>query len=227
MQEDIAMINKEIHITSETFPPHKIDQILDATGVFHAEGHFLYPADVEGAHLLRFFSIEPIAQNKTFLRWIVEDIMQWAKREDIFYDVIFCPDQSGVVDIADEIARASGARIACWEYDSQTGRFGSELVEGSIHRGERVLVFNGVTQQGRCVGQRLPDFVETFGGEVVGAAVFAKGTTGLVEQTEKRYGSLFYAAIQVDIPVYASNECPRCLAGDKDSLQPWTDLLAR
>lgn len=56
--------------------------------------------------------------------------------------------------------------------------------------------------------------------------VFAKGNTGLITEVERTYGPKFYSAIQVDIPVYKPENCPKCLAGDRDSLQPWVELVS-
>lgn len=212
-----------ISLVSETFPRNMLERILKIPGVFEEEGHFLYPADSEGSHLLRFFTIEPIVENQLFIQWIVEDIVRWVEREKIEFGVVFAPNQPGVTDIAEEIAWVLDARTAFWEWH-ETGRFGDQLDSGRITPGERVLLFNGITQQGRCVGSRLPEFVRELGGVVVAAAVFAKGTSGLVKECEAIYGSKFYSAIQVDIPVYSPGECPLCMAGDKESLRPWTIL---
>lgn len=219
--------NKQITIVSETFPRHQIREILKTPGTYVSETHVLYPADSEGAHLLSFFSIEEIAKNPQYVDWIIKDMARWIERERIEFDVIFVPNEPSVAEIAEELAwELAPCDLVLWEYQD-TGRFGDKLVFGKIRPGERVLVMNGVTQQGRCVGQRLPGFVESLGGRVVGAAVFAKGTTGLVKACELKYESKFYSAVQADIPVFSENECPVCLAGGRASLRPWTTLLTR
>jgi orotate phosphoribosyltransferase len=206
-----------------------MDRILRNHRHFLAEGHFLYPADENGAHLLRFFTTAFLIRQLPFLDWIANDVLRWIESKGIQYDVIFAPAEQGVKNIVEDInwlSARSGRRrrrSAFWEY-LPSGRFGDHLVEGKVKRGDRVLVLNGVTQTGRCVGQRLPSFVESLGGEVVGAAVFAKGTNSLVGECELKYGSKFYSAIQVDIPVFSPNECPICLRGGRASLRPWTDL---
>ena len=222
--------NEHINVASETFPLERIDQILKTPGIFFDNCHVLYPADENGAHLTRFLSIESVAADwlngeyPSLSLWIVEDMFRWIRRERIDFDVVFAPDQPGIRDIVKALGLVLQCRMAFWEYHD-TGRFGDVLVSGEVRPGDRVLVFNGVTQTGRCVGERLQEFVEQLGGQVVAIAVFAKGTSAGVKTAEEKYGPKFYSAIQVDIPVYNPEECPRCKTGDKDSLRPWTELL--
>lgn len=218
--------NEHIKVISKTFPKEQIEEILSVPKTFFDDCHVLYPADEKGAHLLRFFNIGPIRENPhhCYAEWIVNDIVKWVERERIEVNVVFAPNQPGVSTLAVALANTLETQWALWEY-LPSGRFGEDFFQNKIDLGDRVLVFNGVSQQGRCVGQRLPEFVKRFGGNVVAAAVFAKGTTGIITEVEKTYGSKFYSAIQVDIPVYEREECPKCLAGDKDSLKPWIDLV--
>lgn len=218
--------NEHITIVHDTLPDEVMEKIFTTPGIFFDNVHVLYPADENGSHLLRFFSLEAIAQDDIPVIFIAEAIAVWAVRRNIVFDVVFAPYAPVVKDIAKHLAWTLGCDFAFWEYHD-TGRFGDKLVEGKVQPGDRVLVFNGVTQTGRCVGQRLPSFVEGLGGTVVGAAVFAKGTNSFVRECELKYGSRFYSAIQVDIPVYSPEECPKCLAGDRNSLRPWTTLLNR
>lgn len=220
----MAARNKHISLVSETFPEKQMDAILGTPNTFFDNVHYLYPADEKGAHLLRFFSLDQIARKRMFVYWIVDDIVEWAQKTKIVCDVVFAPFQPGVAAIASTLAVMLSARPAFWEY-LPSGRFGERLVEGEINSGDKVLVFNGVSQQGRCIGSRLPEFVNRFQGQVVAAAVFAKGTNRLVSEAEKLYGQKFYSAIKVDIPVFTPPECPKCLGGDKATLEPWTNVL--
>lgn len=219
--------NEYVKIISKTFPKEQIEEILSTPKIFFDDCHILYPADENGAHLLKFFNIEPIGKNfpHHYTEWIADDIFKWVRRERIDVDVVFAPNQPGVFNLAIELANTLDTPWALWEY-LPNGRFGEKFWENGINLGDKVLVFNGVSQQGRCVGQRLPEFVKRFGGNVVAAAVFAKGNTGLITEVERTYGPKFYSAIQVDIPVYKSENCPKCLAGDRDSLQPWVELVS-
>ena len=213
------------HITvSNTLSFKDIDPVLRTPGLFFDDTHVLYPADERGAHLLRFFSVEPLPLQVGAVDRITADIAAWIDREAIRCEVVFAPAQPGVAELAGALARALEGRAVFLDY-LPTGRFGDQIREGgSIRKGERVLVFNGVTHQGGCVGKRLPDYAAACGGETVGAAVFAKGTSGAVVATEKRFGASFYACLQVDVPAYDRQSCPKCLAGDTASLRPWTHL---
>lgn len=204
-------------VISKTFKL-PIEEVLK-TNAYKKGGHYLYPADNDGNHLENFFVIENVVKNEKLTEAITDDMVLWAKAID--FDVIFAPAQPAVKKLAAVLAKKLGKKTAFWEY-LPSGRFGSKLVESDVN-GKKCIVFNGVTQQGRCVGLRLPEFVESSGGKVVAACVFAKGTTGLVIQTEERWGSLFYSTIQVDVKVYPPKECPLC---GKEPLKKWTELVS-
>lgn len=187
--------------------------------------HVRYPADKQGAHLFRFFRLN---RNMVQLHEIACQLHFWLQENNIEYNTIFAPNQGVVREIIGRLAEVEsgyGVRlqkpVVLWEY-LPTGRFGDKLVSGEIKPGDRVLVYNAVSIQGKCIGERLPSFVEALGGEVVAIACFAKGTTPKVRELEEKWGNKFYSAIQVDIPVYKPENCPMCRAGEK--LIPWTEL---
>lgn len=215
-----------IKVTSATAREDEVRAILSVPGVFIASGHFQYPVSESGKvgnHLTSLFLIEPIARNEQYVEWIAADICLWAQAEKLAFDLIFAPAQPAVKVLARRIAERLRLAEAYWEY-TPGGWFGSRLVEGTIKEGDRVLVFNGVTQQGRCVGERLPAFVEAAGGKAVAAAVFAKGTAAGVSAAEKRFGRNFYAMVQVDITVASASDCVVCRDSSHgaEELTPWT-----
>lgn len=217
---------RAIRVTSPTVPDEQVEAMLRTPGAYLPSGHFLYPADEagkKGNHLTSLFLVEPIAANMQYVEWIVDDIERWQLKEGLTFDLVFAPAQMAVKTIARQIAARLGIRQAYWEY-TPGGWFGEKIVEGAVKPGDRVLVFNGVTQQGRCVGERLPSFVEAAGGIVAAAAVFAKGTADGVAAAEKRYGSRFYSMVQVDIVVAAPSACQLChgASSEPPALIPWT-----
>lgn len=219
-------LKEAISTVSETFPGDVLTDILSTAGAHIPHGHFQYPAregNRDGNHLDSLFIIEPIAANERWVDAIVEDICRWIEREKVQFEVVFAPAQPAVQRIAGKLAERTGARQAYWEY-LPSGWFGTRLVSGSIGKGEPVLVFNGVSQQGRCVGDRLPSFVEGLGGNTVAAAVFAIGTAPGARQAVERYGSKLYAAVQVDIDINPPQSCPLCARPDAPPLVPWTDV---
>lgn len=214
------MGSDRIRRTSATFPPASLDEILRVAAPFTADGHFLYPADAEGSHTRGFFAFEPVARHARFVAAIADDIEAWRDRLALGVDVVFAPAQPATRALADAVAARLGVPRAYWEYRT-SGRYGDRLVEGAVGRGARALVLNAVSLQGRCVGLRLPAFLERLGGTTAGAAVFAKGSGDLVRRTEERLGPRFYSTLQVDVPIYAAAECPSCASGPP---VPWTEF---
>lgn len=221
-----ALIAGAITVTSKTIPEEQIAKILSTPGIVFKNGHFEYPVSNQeqtGNHLQSVFLIEPIAANKQYVDWIVEDIANWLDKEHIEVDVVFAPAQEAVKVIVDALAKKKNLKTAFWEY-LPGGWFGQKVVGGEVKAGDRVLVFNGVSQQGRCVGLRLPSFVEKLGGETVAAAVFAKGTTEGVKEAEKKYGDKLYSTVQVSIPISTPDTCHICKNDPSKKLIPWTEL---
>jgi hypothetical protein len=209
----VKAATESIRLASETFPRRSLDRILQETRPFTDTGHFLYPDDDNGSHTEGFFAIEPVTRSVAFVDAIVDDIESWADRESIDVDVIFSPAQPSVRPLTEGVGARLERPTAYWEY-LPSGRYGDRLVEGSVPRDSKALALNGVSLQGRCVGLRLPQFVEGLGGTVVAAAVFAKGTADLVKKTEERLRERFYSTIQVDLPIYLPSTCPACESGD-------------
>lgn len=218
----MGAFSDRLHVTSPTFHNEWLEEIQRTAAPFHSEGHYLYPADDRGNHLQGFFLLEPVVGVPAFVARIRDDVLEWAKREEIEPDVVFAPSDSPVRILGNAIAKGLGTSAAFWE-DLPSGRFGERLVEGRVERGAKALVFNGVSHTGRCVGLRLPEFVERLGGTTIAAAVFVKGIAPRVRETEERLGSRFYSTIRADVPVYAPTECP--LDGPLGPPVPWTVLL--
>ena len=206
---------------SPTFPRERLRTILQKARPFHPRGHFLYPADERGNHLGAYFLLDPVTADRGFVDWIAEDIAAWTVRAGIEFDVLFAPAQPAVKILADAVSRATGRPVVYWEY-LPSGRFGERLVGGRLDRRSRALVFNGVSHTGRCVGQRLPEFVERLGGMRVAAAAFVKGSAPKVVEVERTLGSRFYSALRAEIPVYAAAGCPLCRT--QGAPVPWTTL---
>jgi hypothetical protein len=218
----MASLGDRLTATSATFPRERLETILQEARPFHPEGHYLYPADDRGNHLQGYFLLEPVAADPRFADWIAEDVAAWVDRVGIDFDVLFAPAQPAVRILADAVAAKTGRPAAYWEY-LPSGRFGDRLVDGHLDAGSKALVFNGVTHTGRCVGLRLPEFVERLGGTRVAAAAFVKGTAPKVAETERAMGDRFYSAIRAEVPVFAPKGCPLCARSGPPV--PWTALL--
>lgn len=221
-----ALTAGAIKVTSKTMPDEKIGQILSTPGIVFTDGHFEYPVSNDeqiGNHLQSVFLIEPIVANAQFVDWIVDDIVGWLDKNSIVVDSVFAPAQPAVKTIVDKLAQKKNLQAVYWEY-LPGGWFGSKVVSGELKAGAKVLVFNGVSQQGRCVGNRLPLFVENLGGQPIAAAVFAKGTAEGVMAAEQKFGDMFYSTIQVHIPISAPADCSICKHDPTSKPTPWTEL---
>lgn len=218
----MAALGARLTATSPTFPTERLETILARAHPFHPEGHYLYPADEHGNHLGGFFLLDPVTADRGFVEWIAQDVATWVERNGIEFDVVFAPAQPAVKVLASAIARTTGRPAAFWDY-RPNGRFGDRLVEGHLERRTRALVFNGVSHTGRCVGQRLPEFVERLGGTRAAAAAFVKGSAPKVAELERDLGARFYSAIRAEIPVFAAAGCPLCRT--QGPPVPWTSLL--
>ena len=203
------VVTDSIRLVSPTFPRVTLTRILRETRPFTETGHFLYPADENGNHTKGFFAFEPVARSPEFVDAIADDLAKWADRTSIDVDVVFAPAQPAVRPLAEAVGVRLGRPRAYWEF-LPSGRYGNRLVEGSVPKGSRALALNAVSLQGRCVGLRLPQFVQGLGGQVTAAAVFAKGVGVLVRETEDWLGDGFYSTIQVDVPVFPPSACPLC-----------------
>ncbi len=215
-------VRERIHLASPTFPPTTLDKILQDAKPFSAEGHYLYPSDEKGSHTRGFFAIEPVTRSAAFVDAIADDMAAWALREGIDVDLLFAPAQPAVRPLAETFAKRLRVPAAYWEY-LPSGRFGDTLVEGWVPGGTKVLAFNGVSLQGRCVGLRLPEFAERLGGTVAAAAVFAKGVADPVKETERRLGPRFYSTLQVEVPMYPPASCPICAATHREPVS-WREF---
>jgi len=205
----MTVVTDPIRRVSPTFPRITLDRILKEAKPFTETGHFLYPADENGNHTKGFFAFEPVARAPKFVDAIADDVAKWADGTSIDADLVFAPAQPAVRPLAEAVGDRLGRPRAYWEY-LPSGRYGNHLVEGSVPRGSRALALNAVSLQGRCVGLRLPQFIQGLGGQVTAAAVFAKGVGVLVRETEDWLGDRFYSTIQVDVPVFPPSNCPLC-----------------
>jgi len=218
----MAVVTDPIRLVSPTFPRATLERILREARPFAEKGHFLYPADADGIHTKGFFAFEPVARSTNFVDAIADDVAKWAKRAAIDVDIVFAPAAPAVRLLAEAVGARLGRPRAYWEY-LPSGRFGNRLVEGSVLRGSTALALNAVSLQGRCVGLRLPQFVQGLGGQVAAAAVFAKGTGVIVRETEDWLGDRFYSTIQVDVPIFAPTNCPACESSGEPPI-PWREF---
>jgi hypothetical protein len=212
---------------SNTFPGERLEQILCTPGIYFNEGHFEYPVSEigrTGNHLDAFFLIDPILRNPQFVDWIVQDISKWMSDQKIKCNLIFAPGQVTVRTVVDKLAQVNELPVAYW-LSNLNGWFENALQSGAVSAGDQALVFNAVSLTGRCIGERLPSFVQRFGAETVAAAAIAIGTTDGADNTKEKFGERLYAAIEVPLNLYAPSDCPICRSSNgARTLVPWTTV---
>jgi orotate phosphoribosyltransferase len=214
-------LTSAIRIVSPSFPQKKFHEILEIQKPFVEGKHLLYPGDTRGphAHLPAFFYFSRWIFHPDAILLLVKDLAHWLKKRGLGVDAVFAPADPSVVKVVEALSEVLEKPAVFLEY-LPTGRFGEKVFpENILLPGKNVLVFNGVTITGRCVGERLPSFVEKAGAQIIGIAAFAKGTAPGVKKAEEKFGENFYSAIQVDIPMYPPDTCPLCQKGMP--LFPW------
>lgn len=231
MQVSSSKAINELKVRSITFPAERLAAILSLPGIYHAPGHYEYPVSEGGKvgnHLDAFFLIDPIVRNKDFVTWIAGDINTWISRERIDCQFIFAPAQPAVKTIVNELAKITELPVVYWQY-TESGWFGEDLASGEIKPGSKALVFNALSLTGRCVGERLPGFLEKYGAEAAGSAAFAMGTTSGAAKAMERFQNRLYVAVDVPLHLYYPQDCPICSqsTGMKTKLTPWTLLRDR
>ncbi len=115
-------------------------------------------------------------------------------------------------------------RVVLTPFNPQTGRIGTDIVQGMIEPGERFLALNDVTTRGMCVN-KLGTVVTGCGGQVAGMMVFARRDSGqfpLMTQLTNTYP--FYFSVDVEMPQWEPADCHLCT--EKRPLFLWRDLPA-
>jgi hypothetical protein len=223
----------DLTIHSSTFPQAQIEQIISVPNIYQ-KGHFEYPVSLPaspGNHLDAVFLLEPITVQHEHVVWIVDDLCRWIDNSDLKFNLIFAPAQPAVMQIVDQLAERLRIRKAYLEY-LPSGWFGEKLVYGKIEANDIALVYNGISQTGRCIGKRLPSFIEKSGGRVLAGAAFMIGTAGGIDVARSMHKNRLYSAITAPVTVQAPQDCLLCKqnqSGDVEQkpLIPWTTLRDR
>lgn len=222
-------IPEGITLISPTFSPQSLEALLEKTHPFITQAHLRYPADNLGPsfHLPSFFYFSKILRDPSAAKLIAGDLGNWITSNKIPVDVIFAPADPEVKEIVKELSRMLNKPSAFLKV-LPSGRFG-ESIEGKKHLtpGKNVLIFNGVSTTGRCVGLRLPQFAEQNHANVSAIAAFAKGSSPGVKEAEQKFHNRFYSAIQVNLPLYPAEpqKCPLCQQGI--SLEDWNEKITK
>ncbi len=212
-----------VTLVSPTLEAERARRIIKETDPFSTRQHLAYPSDHDGAqvHLEAYFSTEAIVQFPEFASWLVEDVVLWMTAKALRPQFIFAPGTGAVRGFVERLSRAVDAKPVYLE-TKPSGRFG-DTIEGSLPADASVLTFNLTSLTGgRCIGFRLPEAATHAGGNVIGTAAIALGTSPLNEELRSRFSDNLYIAFHVAVTNHNPDACPT----NAPRLRPWQEANA-
>jgi orotate phosphoribosyltransferase len=182
-----------------TIAPADVERIFRESGALR-EGHFILAS---GRHSPLYLEKFQVLQHPAATEKLSAAIASWARALDV--ETVAGPTTGGII-LAHEIARQLGVRaIYAERREAATGR---EFRRGfALAPAERVLVVDDIMTTGGSVQETI-DAVRAVGASVVGAAVLVDRSGG-----GTRLDVPLQALWRLDIPTYASAECPLCEKG--------------
>ncbi|MDE2060296.1 MAG: hypothetical protein KGL31_08220 [candidate division NC10 bacterium] len=216
-------IAEGVTLVSPTLDAERARRIIREAEPFLTGQHLAYPSDRDGTqvHLDAYFATEAIVQCPESVSWLIEDVMQWMTVKNLRPHVIFAPGTDPVRRFVEKLSRAVDAKPVYLE-TKPSGRFG-DIIEGSLPSGESVLTFNLTSLTGgRCIGFRLPDAAAKNGGQIIGTAAIALGTSSLNAELRRRFPDNLYIAFHVAVTNHNPDACP----ANASALRPWQEASA-
>lgn len=182
---------------------------------------------VSGHHTGIYLRFESIARFPEFVTILASNMAEWILQT-------FRHDPpAGIVTTSSDARRLAERtaelltdrlplRILLTPFSHETGRIGTDIVQGTVETGERFLSLNDVTTRGMCVG-KLGKVVTDRGGTLAGMMVFARRDSGqfpLMEELTATYP--FYFGVDLDMPQWEPSDCPLCK--ENKPLLSWREL---
>ncbi len=184
---------------------------------------------VSGHHTGVYLRFESIARYPKLLTIIARDMAEWVAttfRRDPLAGLI-SPDSDARLlaeRLVESLAEVMPLRLVLTAFDRSTGRIGTEIIQGTIGKGDRLVSLNDVTTRGMCVS-KLGKVITDQGGDLAGMMVFARRDSGQFPLMEELVASLpFYYAADLMMPQWQPEECPLCQSGRP--LISWRDIPA-
>jgi orotate phosphoribosyltransferase len=179
--------------------PREVELIFREAGAFR-EGHFVLAS---GKHSSRYLEKFQVLQWPVRTAALCADIAQWAR--SLGPRTVAGPTTGGII-LAHEVARQMELR-AVYAERIENGR-GREFRRGfELGSTERVLVVDDIMTTGGSVQETI-DAVRRAGALVIGAAVLVDRSGGSANLDVP-----LHALWTVDIPTFAPEDCPQCVAG--------------
>lgn len=167
------------------------------------EGHFLLSS---GKHSNRYVQCAKMLRFPDKAEKILSIVVE--KIKDLDIDLVVGPAMGGVI-VSYELGRQLGKETVFTERKNNI----MELRRGfEVKPGARIIIAEDVVTTGKSTIE-TKKVLEGLGGNVIGVACIANRTKGDI-------GMPIYSAIDIDIQVYESDDCPLCNEGKIDLVKP-------
>ena len=216
------------HLIRET--PHPTLSSWDIQQLLHSSRAIYFDCHVEvvsGHHTGIYLRFESIARFPDLITRIASNMAEW------IVETFGHAPPAGIITTSsdarllaqrtsDLLAERMPLRVVLTPFNRQTGRIGTDIVQGTIGTGERFLALNDVTTRGMCVN-KLGTVVTDHGGQVAGMMVFARRDSGQFPLMAELTGTYpFYVSVELEMPQWEPSDCHLCRA--KTPLFLWRDL---
>lgn len=167
------------------------------------EGHFLLSS---GKHSNRYVQCAKVLRFPDKAEKILSIVVE--KIKDLDMDLVVGPAMGGVI-VSYELGRQLGKETVFTERKNNI----MELRRGfEVKPGARIIIAEDVVTTGKSTIE-TKKVLEGLGGNVIGVACIAN-------RTKDDIGMPIYSAIDIDIQVYESDDCPLCNEGKIDLVKP-------
>ncbi len=184
---------------------------------------------VSGHHTDIYLRFESIARFPDLVTLIASNMAEWVMQTFQHHPptgiVTTSSDARLLAERTSDILSAQmPLRVVLTPFDHDTGKIGTDIIQGTVGAGERFLSLNDVTTRGLCVS-KLGKVVTDRGGRLAGMMVFARRDSGqfpLMDELTARFP--FYFSVDLDMPQWDASECHSCKA--HKPLLSWRELPA-
>ncbi|HMZ55256.1 MAG TPA: hypothetical protein PKV55_10815 [Nitrospira sp.] len=201
-----------------------IQQLLRRSRAVYFDSHVEV---VSGHHTGVYLRFEAVARFPDLITRLASDMAEW------IVETFGHTPPTGIITTSSDarllaqrtselLAGRLPLRVVLTPFNRQTGKIGTDLVQGTIDTGERFLALNDVTTRGLCVN-KLGTVVTDRGGQVAGMMVFARRDSGqfpLIAELTSTYP--FYVGVDLEMPQWEPSACHLC--SDNKPLFLWRDL---
>jgi orotate phosphoribosyltransferase len=184
---------------------------------------------VSGHHTDVYLRFESIARFPDLVTLIASNMAEWVMQTFRHHPptgiITTSSDARMLAErTSDILAAQMPLRVVLTPFNHETGKIGTDIIQGTVETGERFLSLNDVTTRGLCVS-KLGKVVTDRGGQLAGMMVFARRDSGqfpLMDELTARFP--FYFSVDLDMPQWDASDCHSCK--EHTPLLSWRDLPA-